>query len=135
MSVNDIPVVGAIIVKENKILCAQRGNEKALPGMWEFPGGKIEPDETAQAALARELIEELKIEVTIAEEAYEVTEYVYPFGKVVLTTFICHLIGGKPELTEHQKIKWLDPKDLNQLIWAPADIPAVEKLMAERVRK
>lgn len=128
-----ITVVGAIIIEEGKILCAQRGNEKALANLWEFPGGKIEEDETPIEALERELKEELKIEVDVQPETFEETAYLYDFGEVVLTTFICYLTKGKPVLTEHHQVKWLHPEKLNQLTWAPADIPAVQKLMTEGV--
>ncbi|WP_161878429.1 (deoxy)nucleoside triphosphate pyrophosphohydrolase [Alkalibacterium sp. MB6] len=131
----EIHVVGAIIIKNKQILCAQRGNEKALPNLWEFPGGKIEQDETPQEALIRELQEELKIEVEVEREAFETTVYTYDFGRVHLTTFICNLIEGKPQLTEHHQIKWLYPHELDQVKWAPADIPAVEKLMIGRVEQ
>ncbi|MCC5889917.1 MAG: (deoxy)nucleoside triphosphate pyrophosphohydrolase [Alkalibacterium sp.] len=129
-----ITVVGAIIIEDGKILCAQRGNEKALPNLWEFPGGKIETGETAIEALERELKEELKIEVTVHPEMFEETAYLYDFGEVVLTTFICYLEKGEPVLTEHHQVKWVTPEDLDQLTWAPADIPAVHKLMEKGVK-
>lgn len=129
-----ITVVGAIIIEDGKILCAQRGNEKALPNLWEFPGGKIETGETAIEALERELKEELKIEVTVHLEMFEETAYLYDFGEVVLTTFICYLEKGEPVLTEHHQVKWVTPEDLDQLTWAPADIPAVHKLMEKGVK-
>ncbi|MGX7031368.1 (deoxy)nucleoside triphosphate pyrophosphohydrolase [Vagococcus zengguangii] len=123
-----INVVGAILMNEGKILCAQRSEHMSLSLMWEFPGGKIEPGETPQAALKRELNEELLIDVNVAEDIFETTTYEYDFGVVTLTTFICHLISGTPQLTEHAAIKWLYPNELQTLTWAPADIPAVEKL-------
>jgi 8-oxo-dGTP diphosphatase len=126
----DIYVVGAIIVENGKILCAQRGNEKSLPNLWEFPGGKIEKGETPQAALLRELNEELMIEVEVSEKQFELTKYEYDFGRVHLTTFLCMLKKGRPKLTEHRQVRWLAPSELNKLDWAPADIPAVEKLMS-----
>lgn len=126
-----IKVVGAIIIKEDRILCAQRGETKTLANLWEFPGGKIEIGETPQQALARELKEELVIEVDIQSEKFEETSYTYDFGLVNLTTYICLLRRGEPQLTEHIEVKWLKPAELNSLDWAPADIPAVEKLMKE----
>lgn len=126
-----INVVGAILIENNRILCAQRGETKTLAKLWEFPGGKIETGETPQEALARELKEELMIEVEIAAEVFEQTSYSYDFGKVNLTTFICLLKKGRPQLTEHIEVKWLRPSDLSSLEWAPADIPAVSKLMKE----
>lgn len=115
------------------ILCAQRGKECSLAYMWEFPGGKIEVGETPHEALIRELKEELRIEVDVQFEKFEVTSHQYDFGLVNLTTFICSLKKGAPQLFEHNAVKWLKPVELNSLKWAPADIPAVEKLMKEKV--
>lgn len=123
----NIHVVGAVITDNGKILCAQRGFEKSLPGLWEFPGGKIEPEETPQQALQREIREEMHCEIEIGEQV-EHTVYEYDFGVVHLTTFYCQLIKGTPVLTEHIAIKWLTTAELEQLEWAPADIPAIEKL-------
>ena len=127
----EINVVGAIIIKDGKILCAQRGETKALAFLWEFPGGKIEEDETPREALERELVEELRIEVAVAKTDFEQTSYEYDFGQVNLTTFLCTLTKGTPQLTEHTAIQWLKPSELASLDWAPADIPAVEKLMKQ----
>lgn len=123
----NIRVVGAVIIDGDKILCAQRGMEKSLPGLWEFPGGKIEETETPQSALQREIQEEMHCQVEIGEQV-EHTEYEYDFGIVHLTTFYCQLIEGTPVLTEHIEIQWLKADELDQLEWAPADIPAIEKL-------
>lgn len=128
-SLKKITVVGAILVEDGKILCAQRGESKSLAYLWEFPGGKIESGESPQEALIRELKEELLIEVDVQSEKFEETSYQYDFGVVNLTTFICLLKKGTPQLTEHIAVKWLEPKELDQLEWAPADMPAVEKLM------
>ncbi|QHS21806.1 (deoxy)nucleoside triphosphate pyrophosphohydrolase [Virgibacillus sp. MSP4-1] len=123
----DIHVVGAVLVKNGKILCAQRGPDKSLPLKWEFPGGKIEDGETAQKALKREIQEEMRCDIEIGEQI-EHTIYEYDFGIVHLTTFYCKLLDKEPTLTEHNEIKWLIPEKLTELDWAPADIPAIEKL-------
>lgn len=127
MKIKNIYVVGAVIKDGNKILCAQRGTEKSLPGLWEFPGGKIEETETPQAALRREIQEEMHCQVEIGEQV-EHTVYEYDFGIVHLTTFYCQLVEGTPVLTEHIAIEWLEAHELEQLEWAPADIPAIQKL-------
>lgn len=129
----EINVVGAIIIKDKKVLCCQRGPGRALANLWEFPGGKIEQQETKVQALERELKEELKIQVNIVETEYDVCRYEYDFGYVNLTTFMCHLKSGEPQLTEHLQVKWLLPSELNTLDWAPADIPTVEKLIREEI--
>lgn len=116
-------------MRDGKILAARRSNLMSLPGMWEFPGGKIEPGESPQAALRRELAEELLVNAEIGE-LLETTEHEYDFGVVILTTYFCTLIDGDPQLTEHSEISWLPAADLGTLDWAPADIPAVDKLRA-----
>lgn len=126
----NIYVVGAVIVEDEKILCAQRGLTKALPLKWEFPGGKIEDGESPQEALQREINEEMHCKIHIGEEI-DYTAYEYDFGIVHLTTFYCKLIEGIPILTEHVSIKWLYPNELASLDWAPADIPTIEKLSKE----
>lgn len=120
-----LDVVGAVIVRAGTILCAQRGPAGALPGMWEFPGGKIEPGESPREALEREIVEELHCRVEVGETITGTT-YEYEFGIVTLTTFYCELVEGEPEVSEHQAVLWLQPAELRSLEWAPADIPAVD---------
>lgn len=128
-----IHVVGAILVDQGKILCAKRGPGRALANLWEFPGGKIETGESPREALQREIQEELQVVVKVAKEAFETTSYSYDFGVVHLTTFLCRLESGVPQLTEHVDLKWLAPAELMTVTWAPADIPAVEKLQEKGV--
>lgn len=124
-----INVVGAVIVKDGLVLCAQRGPRGSLAGMWEFPGGKIEAGETSRDALEREITEELRCTVTVGDEV-TTTIHEYDFGVVSLTTFYCELIEGTPTLTEHADVVWLTPDQLQSLDWAPADVPAVQKIQA-----
>lgn len=123
-----IKVVGAILIKEGRILCAQRGGEKSLPFLWEFPGGKIEQGESPHQALIRELSEELLIEVELEATIFDAVSYEYDFGVVNLTTIIGKLKSGEPVLTKHQEIRWLSPEELFEVEWAPADIPIVKQL-------
>ncbi|MUV37641.1 8-oxo-dGTP diphosphatase [Lentibacillus sp. JNUCC-1] len=127
MKKKDIHVVGAVIVKDHKILCAQRGETKTLAYKWEFPGGKVEQGETAKEALKREIAEEMHCEIEVGNQV-EHTVYEYDFGVVHLTTFYCALLEGDPVLTEHVAIKWLPKEKLFTLDWAPADIPAIETI-------
>ncbi|WP_188455680.1 (deoxy)nucleoside triphosphate pyrophosphohydrolase [Virgibacillus oceani] len=128
MDKKNIHVVGAVIINNNKILCAQRGQTKTLSQKWEFPGGKIELGETSKEALEREIKEEMRCNIEVGKQV-DHTVHEYDFGIVHLTTFYCTLVDGEPVLTEHQSIKWLPKEELQILDWAPADIPAVEKIV------
>ena len=122
-----IHVVGAVIIDEGLVLCARRGPSGSLAGMWEFPGGKIEVNETPTEALAREIREELDCEVRVGKQV-EYTAHDYDFGVVHLTTFYCDLVDGTPTTSEHSEHRWLPPGRLAELEWAPADIPAIESI-------
>ncbi len=95
---------------------------------WEFPGGKMEPGETPQQALARELKEELAIDVSVGEFICTV-DYDYPAFHLTMHCFYCAIAGGKtPELLEHEAAKWLAPAELHSVNWLPADIEVVKFL-------
>ncbi len=128
-----IAVVGAVLVRDGRILAAQRGEGMSLAGRWEFPGGKIEPGETPQETLRREIVEELGCRIEIGELVAR-TEHAYDFGLVDLSTYWCRLIDGEPALTEHAALVWADAEELAALEWAPADVEAVETILAERER-
>jgi len=125
-----IDVTGAVIIRDGAVFAAQRGPGKALAGMWEFPGGKIEPGETPEESLARELKEELLVDAIVGDHV-TTTEYEYDFGTVRLSTYLCVLSpDAEPTLTEHADSRWIPLAELQELEWAPADIPAVN-LIAE----
>ncbi|UJF16153.1 (deoxy)nucleoside triphosphate pyrophosphohydrolase [Jeotgalibaca sp. MA1X17-3] len=126
----EIHVVGAVIESNNKILCAQRGPDKTLAHLWEFPGGKVEIGESEKEALEREIREELLCKIKVNKKI-TTTRYEYDFGFVTLTTFQCSLIEGTPVLTEHVEVKWLSREKLETLEWAPADIPTIHILKGE----
>lgn len=123
-------VVGAVIVNNERVLAAKRGPGVSLPYMWEFPGGKIEDGESPQEALAREIGEELLVDVRVGEEIVSTT-HDYEFGVVTLTTYYCELRSGTPRLTEHAALRWLTADELSSVEWAPADIPAVERVRSD----
>ncbi|MBZ9633710.1 (deoxy)nucleoside triphosphate pyrophosphohydrolase [Clostridium sp. FP1] len=128
-----IKVVGAIIENEkNEILCALRSPKMSLPNMWEFPGGKIEGSETLKEAIEREIKEELACEVEFIDSFNDNT-HEYDKFIVNLITVKCRLITGIPTISEHSKLIWLHRDNLLSLKWAPADIQAVEQLIAEKV--
>ncbi|UTH13249.1 (deoxy)nucleoside triphosphate pyrophosphohydrolase [Macrococcus equipercicus] len=120
-----IKVVGAVILNNNKVLCAQRSESMSLPLLWEFPGGKIEQDESPEEALIRELKEEMNCSIEILEKV-TTTVHEYDFATIELTTYYATITSGSIQLSEHAQIKWLNRSDLLSLNWAPADIPAVE---------
>lgn len=124
-----IQVVGAIIENNHgEILCALRSSEMTLPNYWEFPGGKIEVGEAKQEALKREIREELKCTIEVFDKI-EDTLHEYEEVIVRLETYMAKVIFGTPIATEHAEIKWIPRNKLSTLKWAPADIPAVEKLV------
>jgi 8-oxo-dGTP diphosphatase len=120
-----IRVTCAIIIKEERILVAQRGEKMDLPFKWEFPGGKIEANESADACLIREIKEELNIEIEI-KKAFKSSFHSYDGGKEIeLIPFLCGYIGGHLVLIEHHQIQWMEPENLLILDWADADVPIV----------
>ena len=123
-----IDVVGAVFVRRGSVFAARRGPDKAIPGAWEFPGGKIELGESPRDALVRELKEELLIDARVGAHL-TTTAHAYDFGVVSLSTYLCELVSGDPVLTEHSEARWVAVEDLPSLDWAPADIPAVELLV------
>ena len=123
-----IEVVGAVIVRDGLVYCVQRGPDRSLPGLWEFPGGKIEPGEEGPIALAREIEEELLCRVEVGE-IVTYTSHDYDFGTVRLTTYYCQLVDEEPSLSEHSSERWLSSEELGQLLWAPADVPAVAEIV------
>lgn len=125
----EIEVVGAVIVRDGLVLCAQRGPDGSLAGKWEFPGGKVEHGESGRLALAREIDEELHCVVEVGDEI-ATTRYDDGRVVVVLTTFWCRVVSGVPQLTEHTDLRWVGPGELGGLDWAPADVPAVELVAA-----
>lgn len=128
-----IKVVGAIIENEHhEILCALRSPRMTIPNMWEFPGGKIEGSETLKDAIEREIKEELACEVEFIDSFNDNT-HEYDKFIVNLITVRCRLVTGTPTNIEHSKLIWLRSENLLSLKWAPADIPAVDQLLAEKV--
>lgn len=123
-----ITVVAAVIVEEGRILAAQRSPKMSLPGMWEFPGGKIEPGESPTGALERELAEELGCRVEVGDHV-ETTEHEYDFGVVTLMSFYCKVVDGAPHAKEHAELRWVAAGQLGELEWAPADLPAVDRVI------
>ena len=125
-----IKVVAAIICQDNQIFATQRGYGD-FKGGWEFPGGKVELGETPEAALVREIREELAVEISVGELLTTV-EYDYPNFHLTMHCYLCRLTGGELRLLEHQAARWLGKGELYSVEWLPADvgiIPLVEKVL------
>ncbi|MBN9105515.1 MAG: (deoxy)nucleoside triphosphate pyrophosphohydrolase [Propionibacteriaceae bacterium] len=122
----DVEVVGAVIIRDGRVYCAQRASGP-LAGLWEFPGGKVEPGETPQQALAREVREELGCVVRVGR-LVETTTHTYDFAKITLSTFECSVVSGHPRRLEHARSRWLGSEDLGNLDWAPADMPTARRV-------
>jgi len=124
-----IPVTCAIILHENKVLCAQRSETMPLPLKWEFPGGKLEAGEDAETCLKREIQEELSIEIEVHEHFLTNRHSYQPGKEIQLISFLCSWNSGKLNLKEHLQVVWFGPQDLSTLEWAEADVPIVKKLI------
>ena len=120
-------VTAAIILKANRVLIAQRAPGENLAGKWEFPGGKIEPGETLQECLKREIREELDVDIEVLDFFSE-SIYTYQNGTIKLMAFLCKWISGDFTLNVHSHIAWVNHHELDVYDFAPADIPLVEKL-------
>lgn len=120
-----IHVACALIVKDGRVLCAQRGQGMRHPLKWEFPGGKIESAETASDCIRREILEELNLEIEVQIEG-PAFPFSYPNqSPIALIPLVCKTIGGELKLQEHAQIQWLSKEELENLDWATADIAIV----------
>lgn len=122
-----IEVVGAIIKDGDRYLVGQRAANKSLGGLWEFIGGKIEPGETPEQALARECREELDLEIE-NEHVVDLVVHEYPEKTIRLTLISCSpKTGSIPKALEHQQIKWVTRAEMDVLDFAPADKELIQR--------
>ena len=126
-----VKVVAAVITASNEngekiIFATQRGYGEFKDG-WEFPGGKVEPGETSQAALKREIMEELETEIEVGDRI-ETIEYDYPTFHLSMDCFWAEIVKGDLVLREHEAAKWLTKEQLESVDWLPADLGLVEKV-------
>ena len=121
-----ISVAAAIIIKNDRILATERAKGD-YRDMWEFPGGKLEPGESGEEAIVREIREELDAEIKV--DSYLTTvEYDYPTFHLSMKCYICSLVDEKIVLLEHEAMAWLEKEKLDSLKWLPADVLVVDEL-------
>lgn len=123
-----IEVVAAIIHRDGAYFATQRGYGE-FEGMWEFPGGKIEPGESREDALKREIQEELGVDIYI-KKLLCTTEYDYPTFHLTMHCYLCSVASGEIELREHKSAQWLTAETLDTVEWLPADREIIAMLRA-----
>lgn len=133
-----VQVVGAAIVDSftapSRILVAQRSAPEALAGLWEFPGGKVEPGESCQQALLRELREELGVEAKLGDEIPGSHPQGWPLTeRHAMRVFFAEIVDGAPApLEDHSQVRWVAlDESLKELPWIPADFPIVDALLVQ----
>ncbi|WP_333589207.1 (deoxy)nucleoside triphosphate pyrophosphohydrolase [Ligilactobacillus acidipiscis] len=126
-----IEVVGSIIIKDNKLLAAQRSAGRSLGSLWEFPGGKIEPHETPEKALEREIFEEFGAKSTIFESFLINGDAKYDFGEIILHCYYTRLDSDIVKTIEHDELRWVTEQEAEDLKWAPTDVPVIKELIKE----
>ena len=124
-----VRVVAAVIKEADKIFATQRGYGEFKDG-WEFPGGKIEPGETPEEALVREIKEELDAEIEVIKKLTDV-EYQYPTFHLSMECFWAEVVSGKLILKEHEAARWLGKDELDSVDWLPADKDLIELIREE----
>ena len=121
-----IRVAAAIILQEGSEFATHRGYAK-WKDWWEFPGGKIEENETPQEALVREIREELDTEIAVGD-LFDTVEYDYPDFHLSMKCYICTVVSGNLVLKEHEAARWLNRENLDSVDWLPADLDLIRKL-------
>lgn len=129
-----IHVVGAAIFHQGRCLVALRSASMSLPLKWEFPGGKIEPGESPELALRREIQEELGLEIEV-EELLGRGQSTHDGHAVELSVYRAQFLRGELQLSEHAEARWLSDSELPDLEWASADLPIVPRVQAALKRR
>ncbi|MBU2662845.1 (deoxy)nucleoside triphosphate pyrophosphohydrolase [Actinoplanes bogorensis] len=120
-------IVAAVIIADGRVLACERSAPPEVAGRWEFPGGKVEPGETDQEALARECSEELGVRVEVGDRVGPDVPLAH--GRAVLRVFAVRLLEGDvPRALEHTSMRWLAKDELDSVHWLPADKPIVAEL-------
>jgi 8-oxo-dGTP diphosphatase len=120
-------VVAALVREQGRILMSRRCADQAMPNLWEFPGGKVEPGEHPEAALVRELREELGCAIAV-EAIHEVVFHAYPDFDLYMLVYASRIVDGRPRAVEVAEVAWVEPKKLPEMDLLPADYPLARKL-------
>lgn len=131
MSLKRVKVVAAIIVRDAMVLATERGYGE-WEGWWEFPGGKVEPGETPEQALEREIREELDAAIEVGDQLCTV-EYDYPTFHLSMRCYVCSLVDGHLALLEHEDARWLTLAHLDEVRWLPADVQVIDAIKTNDV--
>lgn len=122
-------VCGVIEDGRGRFLACLRPQGKHLGGLWEFPGGKVDPGEAPAAALVRELREELGVEILVLE-SLQAVDWEYSDVTIRLRPYRSRVVSGEIRAIEHQEVRWCDSSDWEELDWAPADVPVIREWLA-----
>jgi 8-oxo-dGTP diphosphatase len=130
--VTAVRVVAAVIERDGKYLACRRAEHKSLAGLWEFPGGKVEPGETDQHALRREILEELGVEISVGEYLATSLNKAGDLD-IELVAYVAQLADGDVTASsDHDELRWLMANELESVEWAPADVPFLQIVAALR---
>jgi 8-oxo-dGTP diphosphatase len=126
--VESLRVVAAVIIRDGCVLACRRNPDRSAGGLWEFPGGKVEPGESAEDALAREIREELGVDIEIGELIHRATTPTNS-ARVDLSSYAARLLDAVPTSSaDHDSLRWMHPDELRELTWAEPDLPVVALL-------
>lgn len=120
-------VTAAILFRGDRVLITRRPEDKRHPGMWEFPGGKVDPGESPEEALRREIAEELGAAVAV-EGLFEVVHFRYEWGAVLILAYTCRLLTAALHNLGVAEHRWVHPRDLSGYAILPADLPIIRRL-------
>ncbi len=129
-----IDVAVALVERDGSYLITRRPEGTHLEGCWEFPGGKRHPDETLEGCLAREIREEVGVEVAVGEKVMKV-EHTYPEHSVRLHVFRCHLTAGEPRPVAVEEVRWAHPAEMDRCRFPPADAPILTWIRARDLQR
>lgn len=123
-------VTAAAMIRNGKVLIAQREAGSHMEYRWEFPGGKLEPDETPEECIKREIKEELDMDIKVID-IYKVVKFEYEEKDILLLCYLCKILKGEGKSLECNDFKWVTRDELEGFDFVPADLPIVEKLRSE----